>query len=334
MPNDIRATREIIDLITGGWKAQCLYIAVKLEIPDHIGAGRTTSAQIADATGKDRNGIVRLMRLLVALGVFAGTDATGYQNTRLSEMLRSGPDSLGDMCVLYGEEFYSAWGNAFAAVTERRSGFEIAFGSPLYQYLGTDPELAARFQKTMNTASMFFDSVPSALDLAGQTIVDVGGGGGELLSVLLKAHPSSRGVLYDRPHMMPEAREHLAEPISQGRASAVGGDMLVDVPSGGDVYFLSRVLAGWDDESVVRIFRNCAHAMTSQNARLVVLDRFVRDEDPTVLPPLWDLHLLVTTGGEHRTFDGITALLSKAGFQIESIEQLAMETVAVVATRK
>ena len=44
-------TRNVIELITGGWRAQALYTAVKLGLPDLIEAGQTTSGELATATG-------------------------------------------------------------------------------------------------------------------------------------------------------------------------------------------------------------------------------------------------------------------------------------------
>ncbi len=107
--------------------------------------------------------------------------------------------------------------------------------------------------------------------------------------------------------------------------------MFKDVPTGGDVYILCRVLAGWDDDAVVKVFENCRRAMVDSSSRLLILDRFVEDEDSTVLPALWDLHLLITTGGEHRTLDRITALLNRAGLDIAQIAELPMETTALIA---
>jgi hypothetical protein len=71
--------------------------------------------------------------------------------------------------------------------------------------------------------------------------------------------------------------------------------------------------------------------MATPSSRLLILDRFVENENPTVLPALWDLHLLLTTGGEHRTLNRITTLLRKAGLEIEQTAELPMETTAVVA---
>ncbi|MFE6699766.1 methyltransferase [Streptomyces sp. NPDC057718] len=332
MTVDVQATRDVVEIITGGWRAQALYTAVRLQLPDHIAAGHDTDAELAKATGASEQGIHRLMRLLGAMGVFEGSDSTGYRGTRVSATLLEGPQSLRDMCLLYGEEFYAAWGHAHQAISTESSGFEAAYGRPFYEYLGQDAATAGRFQRTMNAASMFFHQVPEIFDFSGgRTVVDVGGGGGHLLATILEATPDAKGVLFDREHMMPKAREHLSATVGADRAELVAGDMFEDVPAGGDVYILCRVLAGWDDEAVAGVFANCRRAMADSSSRLLILDRFVEDENSTVLPALWDLHLLVTTGGEHRTLDRITRLLNRAGLDIAETRDLPMETTALIA---
>jgi hypothetical protein len=331
MTVDVQATRDVVDIITGGWRAQALYTAVKLGLPDHVEAGRGTDAELAESTGASEQGIHRLMRLLVAMGVFEGNGAEGYRGTRLSTTLLTGPQSLSDMCLLYGEEFYSAWAHAHHAVSTAGSGFEVAHGQSLYDYLGQHPATARRFQLTMNSANMFFHRVPGVLDFSGRKIVDVGGGGGHLLATILGAAPDARGTLLDGEHMMPKAREHLSATVGLDRVELVSGDMFRGVPTGGDVYVLCRVLAGHDDEAVLRVFEHCRRAMADSSSRLLILDRFVADEDSTVLPALWDLHLLVTTGGEHRTLHRITRLLDRAGLEVSGSTELPMETTALIA---
>ncbi|MEW5656372.1 MULTISPECIES: methyltransferase [Streptomyces] len=330
MTVDVQTTRDVVDIITGGWRAQALYTAVKLGLPDHVEAGLGTDAELAKATGASEGGVHRLMRLLVAMGIFEGDGSTGYRGTRVSAALLEGPGSLGDMCLLYGEEFYSAWGHAHHAIGTESSGFEVAYGRPFYDHLGQDAAVARRFQATMNTASMFFHRVPEVFDFSGKRVVDVGGGGGQLLATILEAVPDARGTLFDREHMMPKAREHLVAAVGPDRVELVPGDMFRSVPEGGDVYVLCRVLAGHDDEAVVRVFEHCRRAMADPSSRLLILDRFVADENPTVLPSLWDLHLLVTTGGEHRTVDRITRLLGRAGMEIAGTAELPMETTALI----
>ncbi|MFE7313761.1 methyltransferase [Streptomyces sp. NPDC057555] len=332
MTFDVQATRDIIEIITGGWRSQALYTAVKLEIPDHIEAGRATCGELATATGAEEDGIRRLMRLLVAMNVFQGNDKDGYQNTTVSAALLDGSHSLRDMCLLHGEEFYAAWGNAHQAISTVGSGFEAAYGHSFYTHLGQHEDTAKRFQRTMNAGNMFFPQVPEVFDFSGdKMVVDVGGGGGDLLASILKATPDARGTLFDREHMMPAAGKHLADTVGLDRVQLVAGDMFESVPAGGDVYILCRVLAGWDDDAVVEVFENCRHGMVDSSSRLIVFDRVVVDEDSPVLPPLWDLHLLMTTGGRHRSLDTFTELLDRAGLYVERVAELPMDNSAVIA---
>jgi phenazine-1-carboxylate N-methyltransferase len=334
---DLLAAREVIDLITGGWRAQALYTAVKLGLPDHVAAGRNTSAELAAATGVKEDGIRRLMRFLVAARVFEGSERAGYRNTAVSDLVADRPGSMRDMCLLYGEEFYAAWGHALEAISTVSAGFEIAYGQPLYSYLGGHPDLSDRFQRAMKAGNLFFDYVPEIFDFAGKHVVDIGGGNGQLLAAILGAIPDARGTLLDREHVVAAARENLAATIGLDRVTVVGGSMYDGIPEGGDVYLLCRVLAGHTDEAVAGLFADIRRAMVgsgSKTAHLLLLDRLVVEEESTVLPSLWDLHLLMTTGGRHRSRDELRALLERAGLEIERAAELPMETTALIAVAR
>lgn len=329
---EVGTTRDIIELITGGWRAQALYTAVKLMVPDHIETGRRTSWELAQAIGASQDGIQRLMRLLVSINVFEGNDRTGYRNTTLSLLLLDRSHSLRDMCLLYGEECYAAWGHACHSIRTASSGFQTAYGQSFYEYLSQNANTAKRFQQVMNTGSMFFHWVTEIFDFSGnKMVVDVGGGGGQLLATILNVVPDARGTLFDKKHMLSEARKHLGDTIGLERVEFVDGDMFKAVPAGGDIYLLSRVLAGWGDDKVVNVFKNCRLGMADLSSRLLIFDRLVEDEKPTMLPALWDLQLLMTIGGRHRTLGNFEVLLKRGGFKIEHVSNLPMETTAIIA---
>jgi hypothetical protein len=329
------ARRDVVELITGGWRSQALYTAIKLGLPDLIAAGTTTSAALADATGSKQDGIHRLLRFLVSVGVFEGSETKGYTNTALSEELLDDPNSLRDMCLLYGEECYNAWGHAHHAITTVTSGFTQAYDQDFYAYLGQNDDVAKRFQHVMNAQNVFADKVADVYDFSGgKTVVDVGGGGGELLSKVLHATPDARGVHFDGPHMKAEARAHMNATIGEDRVDFISGDMFKEVPKGGDVYLFSRVLAGWKDADIVEVLKNCKRAVKGTASRVIIIDRLVKDEGSTMMPALWDLHLLVTIGGRHRTLESFTDVLNKAGFAVESTADLPNETTAIIAAPK
>ena len=331
MSSDVTPASTVVELITGGWRAQAVYTAVKLRLPDHVEAGQTTDAELAAASGAKEDGIHRLMRLLVAMDVFAG-DSTGYRNTDVSRALLDRPGSQRDMCLLYGEDFYTAWGHAAEAISTVSSGFELAYGKPVYAYFTADPTAAERFQGAMRAGNLFFDAVPGVFDFAGKRVVDLGGGSGQLLGAILAATQDARGVLLDLPNVVAAATSRLSE--FADRLELVGGDMFESVPAGGDVYLLCRVLAGHSDDAVVKLFTDIRRNLTAPSARLLLLDRLVVDEGSTVLPALWDLHLLMTTGGRHRSLVELRTLLDRAGLEVELAADLPVETTALIVRAK
>ncbi|TMC08489.1 MAG: methyltransferase [Chloroflexi bacterium] len=330
-------SRSVVDLITGSWRAQAVYTAAALRIPDHVAAGHRSVDEIAAAAGASTDGVRRLMRLLAGMGVFAGTEGTGYRLTGVSDALRGDrPGSMRDLCLIYGDEFYRAWGEAAHAVTTGESGFERAFGAPLAAYLRRHPETGARFQRAMSAGSRFFADVPRAFDFSAcRTVVDVAGGNGALLSAVLGANPGARGVLLDLPHMTTIAREQVGRLPGLERCEIVAGDLFESVPAGGDAYLLSRVLQDWDDDRCARALGNCRDAMAPGTA-LLILERVIPPEDRAArgdgaLSLLWDLHLLMAAGGRERTLPQYRALLDGAGLRLESAAGLPLEMTLLVA---
>lgn len=325
MSPDLDAQRTAIEHITGGWRAQAVYTAVVLGIPDHVHAGRTTDAALAEATGARPDGVHRLMRLLVAMGVFAGEGDTGYRNTAVSETLLDRPGSMRDMCLLHGEQYYAAWAHASDAIPHVRSGFRAAYGTTLYEYLKEHEDVSRRFQSSMRGGNGFFHAVPTVFDFAGRHVIDLGGGSGELLTVILAAAPGARGTVFDLENVAAAARTTLPDTVA-----VVGGDMFDSVPRDGDVYVLSRVFAAHPDERIASLLKNIRGALPP-TGRLVILDRFVTDENCALLPALWDLQLLMTVGGGHRSLADVEALLAEAGLTVERTSELPLDHVAVIA---
>ncbi|MQS06118.1 methyltransferase [Streptomyces alkaliphilus] len=331
--SETTAARRVVDLITGTWRARALYAAVSLSLPDHIAAGHGTVPALSERTGAGEDGLVRLLRLLVALGVITGDEEEGYGLTEVGALLvADGERSMRDMVLLYGEEFHRAWGAVVPAVRTGTSGFEHAFGMSLHTYLRDDPEAGPRFLRAMNAGNVFFPEAALAFDFTGaHTVIDVAGGSGLLLSAVLQAHPHLSGTVFDLPHMLPVAERHLSAVVDVHRYETVAGDVFDKVPAGNDVYLLSRVLQDWDDERCVTLLANIREAM-ADGGRLLVLERVVvTDDTAPLLPLLWDLHLLMAAGGRERTLDGYRSLLHAAGLRLESVHSLALETSLLVA---
>ena len=337
------SVRRLVDIVTSPWAAQAVFTAAAMSLPDHVAAGRATPAALAAACDADADGVRRLMRLLVDLGVFGGSERSGYRLTPLGELLRTGvPGSMRDLCLLYGNEFYRAWAHAPHAIATGRPAFDEAFGAPLQAYLRSTAGATALFQRAMNAGSPFFAEVPRAFDFSrSPLVIDVAGGTGTLLATVLRANPSCAGVLLELPHVVERARAEAARTPGLERCEIVAGNLFESVPPGGDAYLLSRVLQDWDDAGCVQALANCRRAMNDSSA-LLVLERVIPEpeqrpapvegrRDGVSLALLWDLHLLMMTAGRERTLDEYRRLLRTAGLELASQSSLPLEMTLLVA---
>src|SRR5205823_2748723 len=85
-----------------------------------------------------------------------------------------------------------------------------------------------------------------AYDFSGfGTLVDVGGGNGSLLRVVLERTPRLKGILFDLPHVVARAQANLQAAGVIDRCQLVGGSFFDSVPAGGDVYLLRHIIHDW-----------------------------------------------------------------------------------------
>ena len=71
-----------------------------------------------------------------------------------------------------------------------------------------------------------------------QTIVDIGGGQGHLLSQILAKHPGQRGILFDQAPVIAQAETTLSQRNCLERMDLVAGDFFAAVPTTGDLYII------------------------------------------------------------------------------------------------
>ena len=142
------------------------------------------------------------------------------------------------------------------------------------------------------------------------SILDAGGGGGELSFALLRAFPNLRATVMDRPEVV-----NLAEVPGElaGRCRFVPGDLFRQWPVSADAMVLARVLHDWPDDDALRILVRARDAMPADGA-LYVMEMVL--EDSRAAGGLLDLNMLVMTGGAERTEAQFRSLLTRAGFEL------------------
>ena len=316
------ATMALLHMAAGGWIGQSVHVAAKLGIADILESGPKTSHEIAATTGSHPQALHRLLRTLASLGIFA-EDAEGrFGLTTLADGLRSqAPVSLRAFAIMLGEEMlWRSWGDLHHAVQTGEAAFAHVFGAGLYEYLSTHPAAAVIFDAAItDRARQENKAVVDSYDWRPETIVNVGGGQGSLLTLILAHVPHARGVLFEMPHVADGARKIIEKAGLGFRCAVVGGDFFQSVPSGGDLYLMRRVMHGWSDESAIVILRNCRKAMT-QHGRLLIVEHVLAQGNAPSWGKMLDLQQLVlSAGGRERTEKEFAHLLAAAGFKLQRV---------------
>ena len=320
--HDPAAATTLRQLIMGFRATQLIHVAAKLDIADHLRLGPQTPHQLAPVVGAEPRSLLRLLRALASLGIFAETAAGAFELTPSAQLLRSDvPGSLRGIAQLFGEEWlWSAYGRSLYSVRTGHPAFKQVHGQPLYDYLRHTPAAAEQFHDAMSSFSAQESSaILAAYDFSeANTVVDVGGGHGELVAALLRRHPRLSGIVFDLPEVIAGASHLLADAGVAARATCVAGDFLTDIPSGGDAYLLKSVLHNWDDGTVVSILRRCREAM-ADHSRLLVIERVVPPGNGESEAKLFDINMLVVAGGQERTETEYRMLFQVAGFELARV---------------
>jgi SAM-dependent methyltransferase len=307
-------------LTAGKWVAQALAVAAELGIADLLKAGPKSAATLARSTAASEDGVYRLLRALASLGLFAESANRKFRLGPLGHLLcTDSPQALGAYAQFVAHEStWRPWGELGYSVRTGEPAFDRVFGMPVFEYFAKTPKAAAVFDAAMTSIStMEARAVAEAYDFSRVgTLVDVGGGHGLMLKLLLNAYQQLRGVLYDLPHVTGGAL-HTADLAD--RCRVVGGDFLVSVPKGGDAYILKHIIHDWDDERATRILRNCHRAMPS-GGRLLVVDPVIPRDNSAHFGKLLDLEMLVLTPrGRERTRVEFQDLLKRSRFRMRRV---------------
>eukprot|EP00253_Pinus_taeda_P005860 PITA_05860 len=152
------------------------------------------------------------------------------------------------------------------ALLEGSQPFTKSHGINAFDYLAIDPRFNRIFNRSMSKPSTMFmnkilDSYKGFKEV--QELVDVGGGHGSTLNLIVSRYPHISGINFDMPHVVADTPHYLA-------VKHVSGDMFDSLPSG-QAIFINWILHDWSDDDCVRLLKNCQKAL-SVDGKVIVID--------------------------------------------------------------
>lgn len=172
------------------------------------------------------------------------------------ELLRSDVPSLrGFSIAVNAPGMTRPWERIAEVVRTGEPATRAVWGMDHWEYYAANPDEARSYAETSATLSLeAADALVASYDFTGaETVVDIGGSPGTVLSRLLREVPAARGVLLDLDWAVPYAHETLTLDGVADRAEVVAGDFLREVPDGGSHYLLKNVLCDLDDDGAARL---------------------------------------------------------------------------------
>ncbi|KAK9099999.1 hypothetical protein Scep_023429 [Stephania cephalantha] len=192
------------------------------------------------------------------------------------------------------------------------SADEKVYGMNAYEYFARHPELnelcnAAMSAPTSITMKRILDMYKGFDGL--KVVVDVGGGLGTNINLIVSKYPTIKGINFDSPHVVETA------PSYPG-VEHVGGDMFVSVPKG-DAIFMKWILHNWKDEECLKLLKKCYEALPNGGKVIVVeglIPEVPKPDNATRDMCALDIIMTMSFGAKERTEKEYEALAKGSGF--------------------
>ncbi len=308
----------MLDHFMGAATTSMLHSAVQLHIPDLLSKGPLSVAELAQKTETSPDMLDRMLRALVSMNVFRRLSDGRYANNNVSANLITG--ALGGtrgFSEFFGkEEIIRSYLDLPNTLRDGVCSFDRVNGKSVWDWMASDDTVRAAFVEGMSAmtevvspsiaANYPFDEV--------NTVCDVGGGVGIVLTAVLRRHPHLKGILYDSEAMLNEAKPYLADWGVADRVELKAGSFFDSIPHGADAYILKTVLHNWNDANAKKILRNC-RAVMNPGQRLLVPD-FLDVPDPVInLVPYMDIAGMMVYSGRERPPEVLAGLFKETGFK-------------------
>uniref|UniRef100_M4CFM7 Uncharacterized protein n=1 Tax=Brassica campestris TaxID=3711 RepID=M4CFM7_BRACM len=211
--------------------------------------------------------------------------------------------SIAPLCLLnHDKVFMGSWYYLKDAVLDGGIPFNKAYGMSAFEYHGTD----LRFNKVFNNGMSNHSTITMKKILETYngfeglvSLVDVGGGIGATLKMIVSKYPNLKGINFDLPHVIEDAPSHPG-------VEHVGGDMF-------------WICHDWSDEHCLKFLKNCYEALP-ENGKVILAECILPETLDSSLSTKQVVNvdcimLALNPGGKERTEKEYEALAKGSGFE-------------------
>ncbi|XP_068638381.1 (S)-scoulerine 9-O-methyltransferase-like [Aristolochia californica] len=298
------------------------------EIIDQAGAGASLSpseivAKIPTTNPNASAALERILRVLVANSLLMVSYREGekkeavYGLASWATSLVPGTDGVSAAAEFLLSSHEATVAGLYhledAVMEEGCLPFEKAHGTSLYEFAAKDKGYTKAYHEAMsNISAMVMAEVFAVYNGFEQVkeIIDVGGGVGTCVSMIVSKYPHIRGINFDLPYAIANAPQYPG-------VVHIEGDVFEAVPKA-ETALMKSLLHHWNDEECVKLLRNCWEALP-EGGKVIALEFVVPPElgKDTVSLRVTSLDLLMmacSVKGKERSLEELRELSEAAGF--------------------
>jgi ubiquinone/menaquinone biosynthesis C-methylase UbiE len=295
-------------------------------------------ADLAKACHVDENHLTRLLRQAMIFHLFHEPKVGYVAHTVDSRLLATDSDFFDAVgCLL---EDMGVASQSIVKSMEKWPGSDernhsaccYAYNTdmPFYAYLQQFPERIKRFSSMMRWVGESQAGSQTQIatlypwqNLGNGTVVDMGGGNGQVIIPIARAYPSLKFVVQDLKGASEQGKQTVAEDAQlKDRIDFMTHDFREEQPvKDADAYFICQCIVNWSDKDLTGIFQQLIPAL-KPGARLLVCDRKEQilgtDSDVDVLEyRTVDMIVLTNTNGRVRTLNEILKVFEMADLRFK-----------------
>ena len=308
----------IIEMVQGFYVTKAIGVAADLNLAEHLKNGAKSIYELSELTQTHEESLYRLMRMLSSQGIFIEKKNRTFTNNRLSKSLLDQQNSMRHMVIHQVNGInWNMFEELDYVVKTGENAAQKVLGIDVFEYLEKNPDKNEIYNEAMTNSSLMLSyAVLSEYNFKGaKTIIDIGGGQGILLAMILYKYPSVNGIVFDLDHVVEGAKEIAKQYKVIERLETISGNFFETIPGGGDIYLLKSIIHNLSDDQCIKLLKDIKKVLP-EKGKILILEPLIENNNRYSFAKLYDIQMLVgRSGGKERA--------KESGLQLNKVIQTA-----------
>ncbi|HSH52276.1 MAG TPA: methyltransferase [Bacteroidales bacterium] len=312
----------IVEMVQSFYVSKAIGVAAELNIAEHLKKHDRNIYELANLTNTNEESLYRLMRMLASQGIFKEKNNRIFSQNRLSKTITDCTESMRYMIMHLANPInWQLFNELNHVVKTGDNASEKVLGMKVFEFLEKNPANNKIYNTAMTNSSLMLSYAILSkyrFKKAG-SIIDIGGGEGILLTMILIKNPSLKGLLFDLPHVIKNAKENFRKYNLSDRVKLMPGSFYEKIPKGGDIYLMKNIIHNLSDQQAIDILIKINNVLP-QKGKILIIEPVISHKNRYSFAKLFDIQMMVSQdGGKERTKKEYCQLIHQAGLNLNQI---------------